>query len=86
MVDFPTYRQLHPPEHPLVRKKRTEIPPERLEADDPPSAPEIYLFPSRIVGYNFRRKKWGKVTSVGLRCYMLILIYSQPAGRPHSRG
>ncbi|GFF67545.1 hypothetical protein IFM47457_01756 [Aspergillus lentulus] len=58
MVDFPTYRQLHPPEHPLVRKKRTEIPPERLEADDPPSAPEIYLFPSRIVGYNFRRKKW----------------------------
>jgi hypothetical protein len=86
MIDFKTYWQLHPPEYPPFRKNRTEIPPERMEADDPPSALEIYFFPSRIVGFNFRRKKWGKATSVGLRCYMLIPNDSQSAGRPRPRG
>jgi hypothetical protein len=44
---------------------RTEIPSERMADDKPPLAPEIFFFPSRIVGFNIRRKKWGKTSSIG---------------------
>ncbi|KAL2837239.1 P-loop containing nucleoside triphosphate hydrolase protein [Aspergillus pseudoustus] len=37
---------------------RTEIPRERMDDDEPPTAPEIFFFPPRIVGFNLRRKKW----------------------------
>ncbi|KAL2795692.1 P-loop containing nucleoside triphosphate hydrolase protein [Aspergillus keveii] len=29
-----------------------------MDIDEPPTAPEIFLFPPRIVGFNLRRKKW----------------------------
>ncbi|GCB27380.1 ATPase family AAA domain-containing protein 3 [Aspergillus awamori] len=61
MIDFPTYLQLHPPEgqnSKILREPGEEIPPERMEIDEPPSSPEIFLFPSTVVGYNLRRKKW----------------------------
>jgi hypothetical protein len=65
MVDFTTYRQLYPLEKPQLRMDRTEIPSERMADDKPPVAPEIFFFPSRIVGFNLRRKKWGKTSSIG---------------------
>ncbi|GKZ25936.1 hypothetical protein AbraIFM66951_002454 [Aspergillus brasiliensis] len=58
MIDFPTYRQLHPESKPPPTTTRTEIPRERMDNDEPPTAPEIFLFPPRIVGFNLRRKKW----------------------------
>lgn len=65
MVDFTTYMQLHPPEEPQLRMDRTEIPSERMADDEPPLAPEIFFFPSHIVGFNLRRKKWCKAFSIG---------------------
>ncbi|PYI06177.1 P-loop containing nucleoside triphosphate hydrolase protein [Aspergillus sclerotiicarbonarius CBS 121057] len=60
MIDFPTYLQLHADD-----KKRTttldvrqEMSPEQMDLDEPPSSPELFLFPSTVVGYNLRRKKW----------------------------
>lgn len=64
MVDFTTYLQLHPPDKRQFRMDRTEIPSERMADDEPPSAPEIFFFPSHIVGFNLRRKKWGKTFSI----------------------
>ncbi|KAL3704303.1 hypothetical protein TMatcc_009994 [Talaromyces marneffei ATCC 18224] len=58
MIDFMTYSQLYPPEKPQLKIGRTEIPSERMAVDEPPSAPEIFFFPSHIVGFNLRRKKW----------------------------
>ncbi|KAK0639831.1 P-loop containing nucleoside triphosphate hydrolase protein [Cercophora newfieldiana] len=64
MVDFHTYRQLHSD---LVSFKRsflsqhesTEyLSDERMEDDQPPSEPEIYVFPGTIIGYNLHKKKW----------------------------
>jgi hypothetical protein len=28
--------------------------------DSEPEAPEVYLFPTRLPGFDLRRKKWGK--------------------------
>ena len=63
MIDFPTYKQLHPSDSETVvlPGDREEILPERMDLDEPPSAPELFLFPSTIIGFNLRRKKWGKV-------------------------
>ncbi|RAL14096.1 ATP-binding protein [Aspergillus homomorphus CBS 101889] len=59
MIDFSTYRQLHSLDSkPPSATNRTEIPRERMNDDEPPTAPEIYLFPTRIVGFNLGRKKW----------------------------
>ncbi|KAJ5652596.1 hypothetical protein N7507_010022 [Penicillium longicatenatum] len=41
-----------------MNMNRTEISHERMKVDESPSKPEVYLFPSRIVGFNLRRKKW----------------------------
>ncbi|PLN81396.1 P-loop containing nucleoside triphosphate hydrolase protein [Aspergillus taichungensis] len=58
MIDFPTYKQLHPSDPKVSLEKHKEIPPERMDRDEPPSAPELFLFPSTIIGFNLRRKKW----------------------------
>ncbi|PYI09863.1 P-loop containing nucleoside triphosphate hydrolase protein [Aspergillus sclerotiicarbonarius CBS 121057] len=58
MIDFRTYWQLHPSDKSTSTTNRTEITSERMEFDEPPSEPEIFLFPSHIVGFDLRRKKW----------------------------
>lgn len=61
MIDFPTYKQLHPSDPKTVLLGNCEeILPEQMDLDEPPSAPELFLFPSTIIGFNLRRKKWGK--------------------------
>jgi hypothetical protein len=71
MIDFPTYRQLHPESKSSPTTNRTEIPRERMDNDEPPTAPEIFLFPPRIVGFNLRRKKWGTITP-----YLRVMLCS----------
>ncbi|KAM0542207.1 hypothetical protein ACHAPJ_012899 [Fusarium lateritium] len=65
MVDFVTYEELHSDttnfkfSYPKIDDPdcdRMDI--ERMESDDPPSAPEIYIFPNTIVAYNLGSKKW----------------------------
>lgn len=61
MIDFTTYQELHPYSEystTLNSKSRddTYLPTDGTE----PEAPEIYLFPLFVPGFDFRRKKWGE--------------------------
>lgn len=66
MVNLQTYRQLHSDElafrrtYDAINKrdiKRMES--TLMEGEDPPPDPQIYAFPSSIIGYNLHSKKWG---------------------------
>lgn len=58
MVDYKTYRTLHPSDEPRFRSRDKW---ENLPTDgSTPSGPEIYLFPPTIPGFDLRLKKWGK--------------------------
>jgi hypothetical protein len=62
MVDYVTYRKLHQKEKSILKRRPgnqssdqvVEIP-EKVG----PIGDELYLFPTTIVGFNLRRKKWG---------------------------
>lgn len=86
MVDFQIYRELHSDSikfQLLYEREETEdddeesrykISPEDMESDTPPSAPEIYVFPATVPGYNLRSKKWGESeVQVERRCFVKIL-------------
>jgi hypothetical protein len=70
MVDFQTYRQLHSDTFAFKREyddhtrdpSTSKMDTITMESDDPPTSPEIYVFPRNIIGYNLRSKKWGKDT------------------------
>lgn len=68
MVDFKTYKELHPNNsyiRPFTIDGRDHEKP-RLPVDDcDPDEPEIFLFPAVIPGFNFRRKKWGTLGRFG---------------------
>ena len=67
MIDFATYLKLHPeaaesrkfPTHAEGPDHEAEIIKELMNQDEPPSTDIISLFPSVIVGFNLRLKKWG---------------------------
>lgn len=61
MIDFETYKELHPKNqystmNSHLLDKVTTLPTDGSE----PRAPEIYLFPPRIPGFDLRRKKWSE--------------------------
>ncbi|KAK8114658.1 hypothetical protein PG999_006727 [Apiospora kogelbergensis] len=61
MIDFQTYRQIH--SNSISSSSFNEGDDKRLgsefmELDTPPTAPDIYVFPTIIPGYNLRNKKW----------------------------
>lgn len=67
MVDFHTYEQLHSDSNnfkksyptiddPNVRRMDSDI----MKSEDPPPAPDLYVFPNSIPAYNLRSKKWGE--------------------------
>jgi hypothetical protein len=62
MIDFHTYSQLHA-HYDLDLRLGTAMDQAVMESDEPPSEPEIYLFPTEIIGFDLRRKKWGMWTS-----------------------
>jgi hypothetical protein len=58
MVDYETYKELHP-ENPYAKAAFTFQKDTNLPTDDTdPVAPEVYLFPPSIPGFDLRRKKW----------------------------
>jgi hypothetical protein len=59
MIDMATYRKLHS-ESGTRELPRDDIGPDAMAQEDPPGDGENLLFPSRIIGYNLRLKKWGK--------------------------
>lgn len=67
MIDFNTYKQLHSDSNKFkttylspASTDRKEMEAKVMECDDPPQGPELFVFPSTIVGYNLRQKKWRK--------------------------
>ena len=67
MIDFNTYKELHPLNQYMdflgfVSTKETSLPTDGSE----PKAPEIYLFPTLVPGFDLRRKKWSKYFSFGI--------------------
>nr|RBQ95649.1 hypothetical protein FVER53263_12415 [Fusarium verticillioides] len=65
MVDFATYEELHSDtpsfkrSYPMIDDPDCErMVSHSMDSDNPPSAPEIYIFPNSIVAYNLRSKKW----------------------------
>jgi hypothetical protein len=67
MIDFNTYKELHPLNQYIsflgsVSTKETSLPTDGSE----PKAPEIYLFPILVPGFDLRRKKWSKYFSLGI--------------------
>jgi hypothetical protein len=67
MIDFNTYKQLHSDSNKfkltyssLANPNRKEMDPVLMECDEPPQGSELFVFPSTIVGYNLRQKKWRK--------------------------
>ena len=72
MIDFLTYRKLHPEAsklHKSGRRKQNdeaeleEFDKELLLLEKPPDDESIFLFPSVVMGYNLRLKKWGSFCS-----------------------
>ena len=67
MTDFDTYAQLHSDVYTFKRTYQFIDDPDcdrmdsqTMEGDDPPDAPDIYVFPNSIVAYNLRSKKWSE--------------------------
>ncbi|KAF3006997.1 hypothetical protein E8E14_007964 [Neopestalotiopsis sp. 37M] len=65
MVDFETYRQIHSSSftfkfsYPSIcDDKLPRMDPRIMKSDEPPPAPDIYVFPKTIPGYNLQSKKW----------------------------
>ncbi|KAL6832788.1 hypothetical protein V8C40DRAFT_235978 [Trichoderma camerunense] len=55
MIDFETYKMLHRKDEDKVY---TELAPLINDKDQPPPIPELYLFPTKIHGFDLRRKEW----------------------------
>jgi hypothetical protein len=60
MIDFDTYRQLHPEKFKSSGPQNSDISQECMENDEPPKGPFCLLLPATILGYGFHDKKWSK--------------------------
>jgi hypothetical protein len=62
MVDHLTYRKLHAKERSILKRHSGNQASDHvveLSEQVGPTWKELYLFPTTIVGFNLRRKKWG---------------------------
>ena len=63
MIDFSTYKEIHSDSPGISEKSnrgdREEMDVELMKQEEPPLGDDSLLFPATIIGYNFRRKKWG---------------------------
>ncbi|WAO92379.1 Hypothetical protein NCS54_00988500 [Fusarium falciforme] len=65
MIDFGTYKQLYS-ESPkfkasypsLTSTDRNEMSASVMKCETPPEGPELFVFPSKLIGYNLRQKQW----------------------------
>lgn len=62
MIDFNTYKELHQKTVLWNFDKDKKI--YKPKDGNIPKAPEIYLFPGNIPGFDLRRKKWGENLSL----------------------
>jgi hypothetical protein len=59
MIDFNTYRQMHPDKVPPA-SRTTDVEQHSIDmnSDEPPGGPFCMLLPPTILGYGFHDKKW----------------------------
>jgi hypothetical protein len=62
MIDFNTYRQMHPSksQQPLASDAEMREQGVDMGSDDLPSEPFCILLPPTILGYGFHDKKWSE--------------------------
>lgn len=61
MIDFATYRRLHPgPKKSSYNAEERDSDADIMIQENPPEDETINLFPSMVIGYNLRLKKWRK--------------------------
>jgi len=65
-------------------KDRTSLFVKRMDDDDPPQAPDIYLFPPTIPGFSLRRKVWS-MSSLNIYHAKKLTTHSRSGGRQDSR-
>lgn len=66
MIDFKTYKELHPDAKvagSLAKSQDRVIDDEVMDSDEPPQEPDLLVLPNTLVGYNFRQKKWSEYTT-----------------------
>jgi hypothetical protein len=62
-----------------VGKDRTPLFVEEMDDDEPPQAPDIYLFPPTIHGFSLRRKLWSMYFR-GICCVWKLIAHSRSGG------
>ena len=62
MIDFATYRQMHPKQFPNPVATDAEMEEEGvfMKSTEPPNDPFCILLPGALPGYAFHDKKWSK--------------------------
>jgi hypothetical protein len=62
MIDFNTYRQMHPSKftQPLASDAEMREQGVDMSSNDPPSEPFCILLPATMSGYGFHDKKWSE--------------------------
>ncbi|KAJ3960678.1 hypothetical protein N0V92_002689 [Colletotrichum tropicale] len=58
MIDYDTYTSFHPLSEYAKNAMDAATEPKLPQDDSEPRAPEIYLFPNLVPGFDLRRKKW----------------------------
>ena len=62
MIDYRTYRQMHPSKFPQPMVSEADMKEQGIDIqdDEPPQLPFCILLPPTIVGYVFHDKKWSE--------------------------
>jgi hypothetical protein len=62
MIDFNTYRQMHPSKVQPISARESEMRDQGIDihSDEPPAAPFCMLLPATMLGYGFHDKKWSR--------------------------
>ena len=58
MIDYDTYRELHPTAPTFEDESRDDMGEEQMDSDEPPGRGLEYLFPTHIYGFAMQDKKW----------------------------
>lgn len=84
MIDFNTYKELHPDSLNFVNEAWAFKRYYKANPNEEARPPELYLFPSLVPGFNFRTKKWSASVPLfsffGLSCMHTNIKYSKSQG------
>jgi hypothetical protein len=59
MVDFQTYRYMHPDAPAAGKRLNDSLGPDKMASEKPPEDDFVLLLPPSVYGFNMLDKKWG---------------------------